>query len=149
MANKKKSVDYKEYEKWFERAKEDLSSAEYNFDGGKYYAYIKGIKMGRRKIIKQKLIEFKEKVNKGIGVKRMILFGSRAKGKTGKDSDFDLIIVSDGFKKLDFFQRGAKMYDYWNLRYPVDFLCYTSDEFDDLKNKITIVRGATKEGIEV
>lgn len=105
--------------------------------------------MGGRKIIKQKLMEFKEKVNKKIYVKRMILFGSRAKGKTGKDSDFDIIIVSPDFEKLDFFQRGAKMYDYWDLRYPVDFLCYTPDEFEDLENKVTLVRGAVKEGIEI
>jgi len=64
----------------------------------------------------------------------------------------DLVKAKDKigiFRKLDFFQRGAKMYDHWNLRYPVDFLCYTPEEFNKLKKHITIVRETIKEGIEI
>ena len=86
---------------------------------------------------------------KDISLTKLILFGSRAEGKKGRDTDVDLLVVSDAFKKLDFFQRGAKMYDYWNLNYPVDFLCYTPEEFKKLKNQITIVREAVEHGIEI
>ena len=79
----------------------------------------------------------------------MYFFGSRARGKSHKYSDIDLIIVSPKFKKLNFFKRGARMYDYWNLNYPVDFLCYTPKEFNKLKKQITIVSEAVKEGIEI
>ena len=79
----------------------------------------------------------------------MIFFGSRATGRFNKDSDIDLVIVSPKFKRLNFFKRGAKMYDYWNLNYPVDFLCYTPEEFNKLKKQITIVREATKKGVEI
>jgi len=41
------------------------------------------------------------------------------------------------------------MYDYWNLNYPVDFLCYSPEEFNKLKKQITIVRGAVENGIEI
>jgi len=41
------------------------------------------------------------------------------------------------------------MYDYWELDLPVDFLCYTPKEFDKLKNKITIVKEAVENGIEI
>ena len=105
--------------------------------------------MGGRKSINEQLSLFKTKLNKGLPVNKMILFGSRAKGKCGRDRDVDLIIVSPKFKKLDFFERGAKMYDYWDLNYPVDFLCYTPEEFNKLKKQITIVREAVKEGIEI
>ncbi|MEK6948796.1 MAG: nucleotidyltransferase domain-containing protein [Nanoarchaeota archaeon] len=105
--------------------------------------------MGKKKSIKEKLKGFKYMVNRDIPIDNMILFGSRVKGKKGKDTDIDLIIVSQKFRKLDFFQRGAKMYDYWDLRYPVDFLCYTPEEFNKLKKQITIVREAVKEGIEI
>ena len=98
------------------------------------------IKMGGRKSIKERLRMFRNNVSKEIPIKNMILFGSRAKGKVGRDTDIDLIIVSQKFKELDFFQRGAKMYDYWDLRYPVDFLCYTPEEFNKLKKQITIVK---------
>lgn len=104
--------------------------------------------MGREKIIK-KLNQFKTALEKDFKIKKMILFGSRAIGKTGKDIDVDLIIVSPDFINLNFFKRGAKMYNYWELNYPVDFLCYTPEEFDRLKNKITIINEALKKGIEI
>lgn len=105
--------------------------------------------MGGRKSIREQLRLFKEDINKDIPIKKMILFGSRADGKTGRDTDIDLIIVSPEFKEMDFFQRGAKMYDYWSLRYPVDFLCYTPEEFKKLSKQITIVSEAMKKGIEI
>lgn len=105
--------------------------------------------MGGRKSIKEKLKLFKDKVNENLNVKKMIFFGSRARGKTGKDVDIDLVIVSPEFKGLNFFKRGATMYNYWNLDYPVDFLCYTPEEFDKLKKQVTIVSQALKEGVEI
>jgi len=105
--------------------------------------------VGKKKSIKDNLKMFKKEVNEEIPIKEMILFGSRAEGKVGKDSDIDLIIVSDEFEGLDFFQRGAKMYGYWKLDYPVDFLCYTGKEFEKLAKKITIVREAVRKGIVI
>ena len=105
--------------------------------------------MGGKESLKEKLETFKKNVDKDMTITKLILFGSRASGKTGKDTDVDLIIVSPGFKKLDFFERGAKMYDYWDFRLPVDFLCYTPEEFNKLSKKITIVSQAIKEGVEI
>ena len=105
--------------------------------------------MAGRKSLKERLREFKKIANKDLQIRKMILFGSRAKGKTGRDRDVDLLIVSPKFRKLDFFQRGARMYDYWDLNYPVDFLCYTPEEFNKLKKQITIVREAIENGIEI
>ena len=104
--------------------------------------------MGRRTIVKQ-LKEFKNTVRKDIRINKMIFFGSRSRGRFHQDSDIDLVIVSPKFRRLNFFKRGAKMYDYWNLNYPVDFLCYTPEEFNKLKKQITIVRDAVKQGIEI
>ena len=105
--------------------------------------------MGEKKAIKGKLKEFKILVNSDFPDARLILFGSRARGKVNKWSDVDLIIVSKKFSKFDFFQRGAKMYDYWKFLMPVDFLCYTPEEFNKLKNQVTIVREAVENGIEI
>ncbi|HLC91006.1 MAG TPA: nucleotidyltransferase domain-containing protein [Candidatus Nanoarchaeia archaeon] len=105
--------------------------------------------MDRKKDIKQKFEPFKKKASKDILIKKMILFGSRAKGKTGKDIDADFIIVSPDFKNMDFFQRGAIMYNYWDLRLPVDFLCYSPEEFNQLRKRVSIVSEAIREGIEI
>lgn len=105
--------------------------------------------MDRKTIIKRKLKDFKDLVNKDFPVSKMYLFGSMATGKPHRNSDIDLIIVSPKFRKLNFFKRGASMYNYWNLRYPVDFLCYTPEEFNKLKGQITIVREAVRDGIVI
>lgn len=105
--------------------------------------------MGRKRIIVKQLEEFKKKVSKEFPLDKVILFGSQAKGKVHKWSDVDLVLVSSKFHKLDFEKRGAKMYDYWDLNYPVDFLCYTPEEFERKKAGFTIVREAVETGIEI
>ncbi len=103
--------------------------------------------MDSREDIKRVLEKFKDRVNKDFPVKSMIFFGSMAAGKATEESDIDLIIVSDRFKGMNFIKRASKMYDYWDLRYPVDFLCYTPKEFRKLSQGITIVREALDGGI--
>lgn len=105
--------------------------------------------MDRKTTIIKNLKSFKKRVNKDFKLDKVIFFGSRAKGSPRRHSDVDLILVSSKFKKLDFIERGAKMYNYWDIHYPVDFLCYTPKEFNKLKKQITIVQEAVKEGIEV
>lgn len=105
--------------------------------------------MGEKGAIITQLEKVKKNISKDFPVDRMIFFGSRATGKPRKWSDIDLIIVSQKFRKLDFIERGARMYDYWNLNYPADFLCFTPEEFKARAKKISIVSEAIKNGIEV
>lgn len=102
-----------------------------------------------RKTIMKILCEFKSKVNKEVPDVSLIFFGSRARGKFHKDSDVDLIVVSKKFRKLNFFKRGKFMYKFWDYDLPVDFLCYTPEEFNKLKKEVSIVSEALREGIEV
>lgn len=104
--------------------------------------------MGKKEHI-EFLKKFKNELSAKFPIDKMILFGSRAYGKPHKWSDFDLIIVSKKFRRIDPLKRSLGFYDYWNLNYPVDFLCYTPEEFNKLKKQITIVREAVKEGIEI
>jgi len=92
---------------------------------------------------------FREKISKIISIKKIILFGSRAHGKIHEWSDFDIVVVSNDFKGKNSFERGIGFYDHWSEDYPVDFLCYTPEEFNKLKKKVTIIKTAVEEGIEV
>ena len=96
------------------------------------------------------LREFRRRVAEKYGVERMILFGSQVAGKGRKDSDIDLLVVSTRKSKLKLL---SQLYHEWHIvqqiGYPVDFLCYTPEEFEVLRNRITIVREAVKEGLEV
>lgn len=105
--------------------------------------------MGKEKSVMLLLKKFKAEASRHLPIKKMILFGSTASGKTREDSDIDLIIVSDRFKGMKFRKRATQMYAYWDLDYPVDFLCYTLEEFNRLKSQITLVSEAVKEGVEI
>ena len=105
--------------------------------------------MAKEKNIKKELEKFKHRLSKKIPIDKMIFFGSYAKGKPHKYSDIDLIIVSSKFRGMEFRYRPLGFYKYWNLNEPFDFLCYTPGEFNKLKNQITIVREAIRNGIEI
>ena len=105
--------------------------------------------MHKKNDIIVRLNQFKKVLSMSIPIDKMILFGSIAKEKAHRDSDIDLIIVSQKFRRKKSFKRSLGFYKYWNIDYPVDFLCYTPEEFNKLKKQVTIVREAVKEGIEI
>lgn len=95
------------------------------------------------------LKKFKKQLSKEIPIEKMYLFGSRAKGKPHRWSDFDLLIVSKKFKNKVSFERAIGFHKHWEIDYPVDFLCYTPKEFNKFKKQVTIVREVVKAGIKI
>ncbi len=104
--------------------------------------------MDKRQTIKE-LKKFKEKLSEEIPVDKMLFFGSRAKGRSKRNSDIDLIIVSNKFNRKKFRNRSLGFYRYWSIKLPVDFLCYTPSEFRQRAKQVSIVKEAIKEGIEI
>jgi uncharacterized protein len=95
------------------------------------------------------LKSFKKSISKRYTLTKVILFGSQVTGKNRADSDVDLVIVSPNFKDVKFYKRPVDLYDDWKINYPVDFLCYTTEEFAEKSKQITIVREAVKNGITI
>lgn len=99
------------------------------------------------------LKRFNSKLKKKYEIQSMFLFGSTASGNRKKYSDIDLLVVSKRFRNKSVLKRSVPFYHEWhvvqNLNYPVDFICYTPEEFDDLKDRVTIVREAVRNGIEI
>lgn len=93
--------------------------------------------------------KFKEDIKKNIKVDRFIFFGSRARGKFKRYSDFDVLIVSPNFKGVTWYKRPTKFYLIWKEDYPLELLCYTPEEFNKRSKKIGIVSEAVREGIEI
>ena len=91
---------------------------------------------------------FVRAVRKKYPQSKICLFGSRAKGKAKKNSDYDFIIVSKDFRKIDFLKRCSRIYFLKrNIPAPMDILCYTPEEFELKKNQIGIIQEAFREGI--
>ncbi len=103
--------------------------------------------MGKK--ITKEMIDSIRKFKKDVKVERVILFGSYATGNAKEDSDIDLILIGKKFRDKDFHSRFKGLWLKWKLDFPVDFLCYTPEEFEARKTEPTIVKEAVEEGIEV
>ncbi len=98
---------------------------------------------------KPEIISELKKFKKQNKIEKMFFFGSRAYGKPHKHSDVDLMVISKRFRGKGLLERAPKLYIQWNLDYPVEFLCYTPEEFNKLKKQITIVSEVVRNGIEI
>ncbi|MFH0887074.1 MAG: nucleotidyltransferase domain-containing protein [bacterium] len=90
-----------------------------------------------------------DEIKRSYNPSEMWLFGSRATGKTKKDSDLDFIMVSDAFEGVKFIKRMGMVLKKVDFPIHADFICYTPEEFEKKKGQITIIREALKEGIRI
>ncbi|TYP55444.1 nucleotidyltransferase domain-containing protein [Thermosediminibacter litoriperuensis] len=84
------------------------------------------------------------KLRKYIKINRVILFGSYARDEALKSSDVDLAIVSEDFRRMNFFERLELLYKCWNYDIGADILGYTPEEFEELAKKISFVSEIVK-----
>lgn len=103
--------------------------------------------------MKEAIELIKEELRKrGIEVKKIILFGSRAKGTHRKDSDWDFFVVID--KELSFSQKWEIIDDIKirlaKLKIPNDIILKSEKEVEDIKDDVgRITYYVLKEGVEV
>ncbi|OEU50492.1 MAG: hypothetical protein BA871_11270 [Desulfuromonadales bacterium C00003096] len=77
---------------------------------------------------------------------KILLFGSRIKGTADENSDIDVIVVSNAFATIPFIERMSLILKM--IRFPkhIDFICYSPEEFDRLKNKSSVLMDALENG---
>jgi len=77
--------------------------------------------------------KFKKALEKqGISVKKIILYGSYASGRSGKHSDIDVIVISDYFQNMNILERGetfGRVLADIKMTAPIEPLGFTEDEF--------------------
>ncbi len=76
-----------------------------------------------------------------------ILFGSRVRGDELRESDYDLLIVSDAFDGVPVWDRIQACLDLWDLPEPLEVVALTRAEFDRRKDDLTIAGEAVRNGI--
>ena len=90
---------------------------------------------------------FVDVVTKKVSPCKIILFGSRATGKARKDSDYDFLVISPKFKKIEWEERSAQMYFLKrNIPAAMDIICLTPEEVEAKRKEIGIIRDVIKEG---
>ena len=72
---------------------------------------------------------------KGVKVSKIILFGSQVKGATTKESDVDILIISEDFCGKDIFEsarltKDAEIMTLKKFMMPLDIVTLTSEEFE-------------------
>jgi predicted nucleotidyltransferase len=87
---------------------------------------------------------FIERWSRDPSIKKIILFGSVARGDVRRDSDLDLIIVQETDKK--FLSRLEPFYR--DARIAMDILVYTPDEFAAMTEGI-FLKNALRDGVVV
>lgn len=78
------------------------------------------------------------KVAAAVGVQKVVVFGSAAKGEAGLSSDLDLLIVWD--TPLAFLDRTVALYQQLAPQIAVDLLVYTPDEMQRMRQTPFIQR---------
>ena len=98
------------------------------------------------------LAAFAERVREQIGAQRVLLFGSRARGQAGRDSDYDLIVVSPRFASVEPPRRAIGLRQLWydvGGEGPMDLIYLTPEEFAETQQRITLVAAVLPEAIEL
>lgn len=80
---------------------------------------------------------------RGLGAKKVILFGSYARGRADLLTDLDLMVVLDD--QRPFVERVAYLYAQLAPRVAVDILAYTSEEWERIQGR-PFVEEALREG---
>jgi len=81
------------------------------------------------------------------GAKKILLFGSLARGEVRENSDLDLIVILESQEKNPM-KRLAKLYSEIEVREAIDLRVYTPEEFERAKSR-SFLREVLKEAIEL
>jgi predicted nucleotidyltransferase len=84
----------------------------------------------------------------GLNVSKIILFGSQANGAPTEESDIDIVIVSEDFRKKDIFERAmlTKKPEIMTIKkfmLPLDVITMTPEEFE---SESSLIAGFAKTG---
>lgn len=105
--------------------------------------------MGEASDILSAIRRLRAKLQPTIPLDHMVLFGSRARGDARPWSDVDILVVSPAFKGKPAGHRAAPFYLGWDIDIPVEFLCYTPEEFAAYRTRPGLVQTALEEGRDV
>ncbi len=76
----------------------------------------------------------------------VLVFGSRVRGEAHAGSDLDVIVVAQAFADIPFLKRMPMLLRLARFPRHIDFLCYTPEEFEQVRSVSAVVNDALREG---
>ena len=89
------------------------------------------------------------KIEREFKPEKVLVFGSRAKGKAKETSDIDIIVVAGFFAKIPFLRRMPLVLRTVQFPKHVDYICYTAEEYERLKKESSVIMDAEEDSIEL
>jgi uncharacterized protein len=108
--------------------------------------------MSSRPDITPALLSFAARLRDELGVERVLLFGSHARGTAAPDSDYDLIIVAEHFGPIPRLRREVGLHQmFYDMGgdASLDLICLTPREFDEARERITLVAAVLPEAVDL
>lgn len=99
--------------------------------------------------VDEMLTNYINELKKQIRVGKVILFGSRARGDELKNSDIDLVVISEDFDRFGFIDRLEFLELEWKYSIPIDAVGYTPKEYEEMSGRIGIISKIKKYGKEI
>jgi hypothetical protein len=101
---------------------------------------------GSQTPLKKMIASYAQELQKKIKVEKIILFGSHSRGEALRESDIDLMIISQDFARMPFLKRLEFLERSWRFPRPIEAIGYTPVEFEELKNGLWTLSEAAREG---
>lgn len=98
---------------------------------------------------KRELASFLRRLKKILNVSEVYLFGSRVSGTPLVDSDLDMIVVSEEFKKRSFIENMTLLSMLWDGSFSLEMFPYTEKDLKKFYGRKTIVTEALEKGVRV
>lgn len=89
------------------------------------------------------------KIVKEFKPQKLLIFGSRVKGTAQEDADIDIILVSNYFANIPFLKRMPLVSKKVPFPKHIDYLCYTPEEYEKIKNESSVIIDALKNSMEI
>lgn len=106
--------------------------------------------MAKIRIVPEVIInEYIDNLKNKLKINKVILFGSAARGVFNKDSDLDIIVLSNDFKKMNFLKRLELLSHLRNgnaRKVAMDIIGYTVDEFNKISKESIVLKEAKRTG---
>lgn len=103
-------------------------------------------------VVEPSLRRFAHRLRATLGAERVLLFGSRARAEERPDSDYDVIVVASAFVDIEPPRRAIGLRKLWYAaggEGSMDLICVTPQEFEDARQRITLIAAVLPEAVDL